>query len=293
MASRYVSVMLAMFSAYVLCVGGPARSVVAETALPARVTAAVHPASAVPIQLPQATSQPTSRTTGVYGWPQQRATRGAQAPVWWYGVNGGPGDKVAVTPGEPPAPAQPAQRQDTQLRRGFYSQYAGAGTTAGPDWQSASPASPADATGQHGVGGAGGRLIPYDAQRGTRWTPPADTRYGYLGGYGASAQTANGAFPWGTPLPPGPASGARNDLWLPGTGDYFPGYLNRDGTVDRLNTRTGQYFYGVRNNQGSQDLFDARRGQWYFGFRNPDGSIDYLTPHGNWIWSTNSGGRGP
>jgi hypothetical protein len=167
------------------------------------------------------------------------------------------------------------------------------GTTAHPDWQSASSASPADAAGQYGVRGAGGQLIPYDVPRGSHWTPPAETRYGYLGGYGASAQTGGGRIPSEAPLPPGPTNGARNDLWFPGTGTYLPGYLNRDGTVDRFNTGTGQYLYGVRNSQGSQDLFDARRGKWYLGFRKPDGSIDYLTPRGTWVWSAGSGGQNP
>ncbi len=87
-------------------------------------------------------------------------------------------------------------------------------------------------------------------------------------------------------MPPGPAGGARRELYSPAMGQYIPGYLNPDGTVDRFNPRTGTTLYGISNQRGGQDLFNPRTGKFYFGFRNPDGSIDYLTSGGRWIWST-------
>lgn len=110
--------------------------------------------------------------------------------------------------------------------------------------------------------------------------------YEYLGGYAPTVQNAQRVYRPGEPLQPGPTTGARRDLYLPRAGRFFPGYLNRDGTVDRVNTRTGSIYFGIPNRRGGQDLFDVRRGQFFFGFRNRDGTLDYLSPGGRWLWST-------
>ncbi len=270
MSSRYASFRLAVFFAYVLYAGLEGRSVFAETVRPSSIPAA---------------SQPTSQSTGFYGGYPQTPARSEPSIGWYTGTNA----RAAYGSGATPS-ATPAQGQQVQAGGGFYGQYVGANTAVQNYWQNAASAKPSAPAQVGWYGGMSGQQTSSDTQQGTHWTPPAGTRYGFQGGYGSSASTYGGYSPQ-TPLPPGPANGARNDLWIPGAGSFYPGYLNRDGTVDQVNMRTGRYFFGIRNNQGSQDLYDGR--QWYSGFRNPDGSIDYMSPRGKWVLSTGGGSTGP